>query len=232
MTLTMPPIKWDGGAEGALDPIEREERELAMRRAQFALGAAEDYENLDWDAPCAGSDDESDATTTVGDGDGAAEAAAAARVLDAVRHESSRDEEDAAAAEPTWEELEGYVPPGTPGFTAFAQAQMRLANVPCNRKVLPAPELAPAEWVSQKSKPKLQPYQETVAYLCRPGSVPNARMLVVHRTGSGKTATMIQIADNCAPPPTRTRAAPTAFCPRQRCRLCYLLMDPHSSTAL
>ena len=39
-------------------------------------------------------------------------------------------------------------------------------------------------------------YQESVAFLCRPQSLPNPRMLVVHRTGSGKTATMIQIADN------------------------------------
>ena len=35
-----------------------------------------------------------------------------------------------------------------------------------------------------------------MAFLCRPQSLPNPRMLVVHRTGCGKTATMIQIADN------------------------------------
>ena len=140
--------------------------------------------------------------------------------LDAVRCDSCRDDDDAAAAEPTWEELEDYVPPGTAGFTAFAQAQMQLANVPSNPKVLPADELKPAEWVSQATKPRLQPYQETVAYLCRPGSVPNARMLVVHRTGSGKTATMIQIADNCARAraqrPVLTRARP--FHPRHHHR--------------
>ena len=35
-----------------------------------------------------------------------------------------------------------------------------------------------------------------VSFLCRPGAYTNPRMLVVHRTGSGKTATMIQLANN------------------------------------
>ena len=193
------PLKFDFLAEGTLDPIEREEREMAARRAQFALGAAEDFEVIDWSASAAGaSDDEGDSNSCPGagdgegDGDGAAEAAAAARLLDDARHDldSVREEEE---PEPTsWEDVPGYVPPGTVGFSAFAREQMRLAGVPSNPRVLPANELQPATWVGQPSKPKLQPYQETVAYICRPQSVRNPRMLVVHRTGSGKTATMIR----------------------------------------
>lgn len=62
--------------------------------------------------------------------------------------------------------------------------------------MVPPEELRPVEWVGQPIKPRLQCYQETVAFLCHPRSLPNPRMLIVHRTGSGKTATMIQIADN------------------------------------
>ncbi len=40
------------------------------------------------------------------------------------------------------------------------------------------------------------PSQETVSWLCRPQTYANPRLLVVHRTGSGKTATMIRVADN------------------------------------
>jgi len=35
-----------------------------------------------------------------------------------------------------------------------------------------------------------------VSYLARPTAYGSARLLVVHATGSGKTATMIRIADN------------------------------------
>ena len=198
-TFNMPQsLKFDFLAEGTLDPIEREEREMAARRAQFALGAAEDFENIDWSASAAGaSDDEGDSSSCPGggesEGDGAAEAAAAARLLDDARHalgDSVREEEEPEPS--SWEDVPGYVPPGTEGFSAFAREQMRLAGVPSNPRVLPANELQPATWVGQPSKPKLQPYQETVAYICRPQSLRNPRMLVVHRTGSGKTATMIR----------------------------------------
>lgn len=43
--------------------------------------------------------------------------------------------------------------------------------------------------------PKLQPYQKTVKFLVHPFS-PIQRMLVAHRTGSGKTRTMIELLDN------------------------------------
>ena len=59
---------------------------------------------------------------------------------------------------------------------------------------MPPAELAPAEWAA--GAPRLQPYQETVSFLARPTAYGSARLLVVHATGSGKTATMIRIADN------------------------------------
>jgi ATP-dependent Clp protease ATP-binding subunit ClpA len=34
-----------------------------------------------------------------------------------------------------------------------------------------------------------------VSFLCRPLTFANPRMLVVHRTGAGKTATIVQIAN-------------------------------------
>ena len=179
---------------GSLDPEEREARELEALRAQFAAGAAEEEEELDWSAPDdggGGSDDEADAPSL----DGAADDDAAARLLRALPASSS-----AAAAKVTnWESAEGYVPQGTPGFNEFAREQMRRAGVPSNPCVRPPAELVPAAWAAPSSdpekQPRLQPYQETVAFLCRPQSLPNPRMLVVHRTGCGKTATMIQVAD-------------------------------------
>lgn len=48
---------------------------------------------------------------------------------------------------------------------------MRLAGVPANNRVKPPEELAPPNWVDgigdSDAKPRLQPYQETVAFLCR-----------------------------------------------------------------
>jgi hypothetical protein len=178
---------------GSLDPEEREARELEALRAQFAAGAAEEEEELDWSAPDdggGGSDDEADAPSL----DGAADDDAAARLLRALPASSA-----AAAAKVTnWETAEGYVPQGTPGFNEFAREQMRRAGVPSNPCVRPPEELVPAAWAAPSSdpekQPRLQPYQETVAFLCRPQSLPNPRMLVVHRTGCGKTATMIQVA--------------------------------------
>ena len=70
------------------------------------------------------------------------------------------------------------------------------AGVPGNPRVLPPAELTPAQWVGGDRKPRLQPYQETVSWYVRPGTVQTPRMLVCHRVGAGKTATMVQIADN------------------------------------
>ena len=171
-----------------LDPEEREERELAALRAQFAAGAAEEDEQLDWSAMDGdGSDDEGE---MVADNDDDA----ARAVLDSLSLSSATCSE-AAALDSSWANLEGFVPQGTAGFNEFAREQMRLAGVPANSRVRPPSELEPPAWLTHLS-PRLQPYQETVAFLCRPQSLHNPRMLVVHRTGSGKTATMIQVADN------------------------------------
>ena len=134
---------------------------MAARRERFAAGAEEESEEVDWSAAAVGGGSDDEANGAGGaEGDGAAEAAAAARVLDAVRHDAGDEEDEADAAatrEPSWEDLEGFVPPGTAGFNAFAREQMRKAGVPSNARVLPADELAPAEWVGQPVKPRLQP---------------------------------------------------------------------------
>jgi hypothetical protein len=76
---------------------------------------------------------------------------------------------------------------------------MNECGVPVNKHVLRPSELAPVPWAmggANGERPRLQPYQETVSFLAHPQSLPSHRMLVCHRTGAGKTATMIQIADN------------------------------------
>ena len=105
----------------------------------------------------------------------------------------------------TWESLDDYVPPGSPGFAAFVRERMREANIPSNPRVIPPDELAPSQWVASAKKPRLQPYQETVSWLCRPGHIPNPHMLVCHRVGAGKTATMIQ---EITRPPAATAPSP------------------------
>jgi len=121
-----------------LSPEEREEREMAARRAQFVLGACADDEVIDWSAPACMSDDEGDSPAGAGvvENDAAA-AAAAARVLDAVHGDLSDApaEGEPAAPESTWESLPGYVPQGSVGFNAFARERMRRAGVPANSKV-------------------------------------------------------------------------------------------------
>ena len=121
-----------------LSPEEREEREMAARRAQFVLGACADDEVIDWSAPACTSDDEGDSPTGAGvvEND-AATAAAAARVLDAVHGDLSDAPAEGAPAVPesTWESLPGYVPQGSVGFNAFARERMRRAGVPANSKV-------------------------------------------------------------------------------------------------
>lgn len=121
-----------------LSPEEREEREMAARRAQFVLGACADDEVIDWSAPACMSDDEGDSPAGAGvvENDAAA-AAAAARVLDAVHGDLSDapTEGEPAAPESTWESLPDYVPQGSVGFNAFARERMRRAGVPANSKV-------------------------------------------------------------------------------------------------
>ncbi|KAL1523659.1 hypothetical protein AB1Y20_018594 [Prymnesium parvum] len=180
-----------------VDPEEKEARELAALRAQFAAGAAEDDEmgQVDWSASFDGGSDDEGGESPMGEYD----EVTARRILEQMSI-SSLDQAQASVLVETWENRPGYVQQGTLGFNEFARGQMRLAGVPANHRVKPPEELAPPNWVDgigdSDAKPRLQPYQETVAFLCRPQSLPNPRMLVVHRTGCGKTATMIQIADN------------------------------------
>jgi hypothetical protein len=94
--------------------------------------------------------------------------------------------------------------PGVKGFNKFAQEMMERHNVPATKVVS----------VPHDGKPCVQPYQQVVAYLAHPKSYtldqkcvdpytgrqsctnPSQRMLVVHRTGAGKTCSMIRVADN------------------------------------
>lgn len=106
-------------------------------------------------------------------------------------------EQAADARARSWESHPEWVAPGHAGFNAFAQRRMRESGVPSNVSVATPAELEPVPWADGRGdqKPKLQPYQETVSFLCRPLAFANPRMLVVHRTGAGKTATIVQIAN-------------------------------------
>ena len=64
---------------------------------------------------------------------------------------------------------------GKPGFNERARELMRQDGVP-RAQMVTAPKSA---------HPSVQPYQETVSWLIHPKSVPNPRMLVIHRTGAG-----------------------------------------------
>jgi hypothetical protein len=80
--------------------------------------------------------------------------------------------------------------PGFDDFNEQAQAMMKKHHVPHSRAVF-----APGK------DPCVQPYQETLSYLVHPKASPTPkyaaqRMLVVHRTGAGKTCSMIRVADN------------------------------------
>ena len=99
----------------ALDKEEREERELAARRAQFLLGAEMDDEQLDWSESMggAGSDDEMDGAGLGSGGDRDAEDAAR-RVLATATADGDGVAEP-AKPEPTWADLDGFVPPGHAG---------------------------------------------------------------------------------------------------------------------
>ena len=89
--------------------------------------------------------------------------------------------------------------PGHKDFNKHAQEMMREHNVPDH----------PFVSIPAGDKPSVQPYQQVVSYLAHPRSYtlnqktgpmsqsdPSQRMLVVHRTGAGKTCSMIRVADN------------------------------------
>lgn len=79
--------------------------------------------------------------------------------------------------------------PGEPGFTAYATKIMRRAGVLADGK----------DQVKcvDRSKPTYdQPYQRVVSFLVHPKSTPDYRLLVAHRTGAGKTLTMIRVLSN------------------------------------
>jgi hypothetical protein len=87
-----------------------------------------------------------------------------------------------AQAQDRW----GGLRPGKAGFNERARKLMNEDSVPsCQYIMAPNPQ-----------KPSVQPYQETVSYIVHPKSFPNPRILVVHRTGAGKTCSMIRICDN------------------------------------
>ena len=98
-----------------------------------------------------------------------------------------------------WQQKEG-MRPGEIGFSAYVREQMVRHGVPSTKEVT-----APAD------KPLLQPYQQTASFIAHPSTcaafaspespIPGVapgypRLLVAHCTGSGKTCTMIRIADN------------------------------------
>ena len=89
--------------------------------------------------------------------------------------------------------------PGASGFNKHAQEMMEAHNVP------DTPDIC----VPGDGRPCVQPYQQVVSYMVHPKSYtlqqktaptsqadPSQRLLVVHRTGAGKTCSMIRIADN------------------------------------
>eukprot|EP00457_Paulinella_chromatophora_P000539 gb/GEZN01000539.1/.p1 GENE.gb/GEZN01000539.1/~~gb/GEZN01000539.1/.p1 ORF type:complete len:1342 (+),score=148.15 gb/GEZN01000539.1/:92-4117(+) len=76
--------------------------------------------------------------------------------------------------------------PGQAGFNAFATRCMRAGLKKDDFSVEPP---------RSDGEPRPQPYQRTVSFLVHPFS-PVQRMLVVHRTGAGKTCTMLRVLDN------------------------------------
>jgi len=86
--------------------------------------------------------------------------------------------------------LEPYIPDdawtkkqGQPGFNKYATEKMRKEGFTKSNKGF-----------SINCSRGLMAYQRTASFLCAPGRIP--RLLVVHRTGAGKTLTMIKILDN------------------------------------
>ena len=76
--------------------------------------------------------------------------------------------------------------PGQDGFNQYATELMQKAQVLAEGDDVRCPGAEPYD----------QPYQRSVAYLVHPQSAPDYRMLVAHRTGSGKTRTMIRVLSN------------------------------------
>ena len=92
---------------------------------------------------------------------------------------------------------DGRKQPGEAGFNQYVQDEMKHNGVPTIEHVK-APEAG--------GDPFLNPYQQTASFVAHPttertfqvGEQPSSypRLLVVHRTGSGKTATIIRVCDN------------------------------------
>jgi hypothetical protein len=80
----------------------------------------------------------------------------------------------------------GGLRPGRAGFNDMARKLMKEDRLPMNEKIS-----AP-----QPGTPIVQPYQETVSWLVHPLSFKDPRLLVCHRTGAGKTCSMIRVFDN------------------------------------
>jgi hypothetical protein len=78
--------------------------------------------------------------------------------------------------------------PGQDGFTAYATELMERAQVLADGDDVRC--VGPADAAYD------QPYQRTVAYLVHPNSAPDYRLLVAHRTGAGKTLSMLRVLSN------------------------------------
>ena len=78
--------------------------------------------------------------------------------------------------------------PGQDGFNAYATELMERAQVLADGDDV--------RCVGPGDAPYDQPYQRTVAWLVHPESAPDYRMLVAHRTGAGKTLSMIRVLSN------------------------------------
>lgn len=77
--------------------------------------------------------------------------------------------------------------PGSVGFNAYATKYMKDHKIQETRFTIQCPESG--------SRPRPQAYQKTVSFLVHP-ETPIDRFLVVHRTGLGKTYTMILVLNN------------------------------------
>eukprot|EP00697_Spironema_sp_BW2_P001256 gnl/Spiro4/11692_TR6169_c0_g1_i1.p1 gnl/Spiro4/11692_TR6169_c0_g1~~gnl/Spiro4/11692_TR6169_c0_g1_i1.p1 ORF type:complete len:1269 (+),score=378.98 gnl/Spiro4/11692_TR6169_c0_g1_i1:59-3865(+) len=83
-----------------------------------------------------------------------------------------------------------HIQPGQKGFNERADQVMRAVNLNDESFTMHPPT---ANALTDDIRP--QPYQRTVSFLVHPYSVAS-RLLMVHRTGAGKTYSMIRILDN------------------------------------
>eukprot|EP00929_Paragymnodinium_shiwhaense_P052198 TRINITY_DN26150_c0_g1_i1.p1 TRINITY_DN26150_c0_g1~~TRINITY_DN26150_c0_g1_i1.p1 ORF type:complete len:1206 (-),score=318.92 TRINITY_DN26150_c0_g1_i1:652-4227(-) len=91
-----------------------------------------------------------------------------------------------------WGDLQGAPSPGQVGFNEFAVERMRAAGVAARGVHVDGRHGSSA--TGSAACPRLQPHQESVAFLLHPES-PVSRLLVDHPTGAGKTREMIQVLD-------------------------------------